>query len=107
MNIILSKSCRKSCRFCFAMESLDCEPDEDMFMTMSDYQYALEWLAKQGERCIKLLGGEPLLHPDIGNVLETSIQDSRFERITIFTGGIYPSELNGYLSMRRSLSRLI
>jgi hypothetical protein len=59
-------------------------------MSWKAFAECLRFLKQSGLRQLRLLGGEPLLHPKIKNILEAATADSFFKVITVFTGGVFP-----------------
>ncbi len=88
-NVLLTETCVRSCPYCFAKQ----------YMTEADVQDSLSWgnliyiadlLESSGEKHISLLGGEPLLHPQIAEFV--NYLNIRGFFVTIFTSGIMPDE---------------
>lgn len=96
MNIILTTKCKNTCAYCFARDIIN-KKNSNEYMTIDDFEKILEFLKKSGSKSIRLLGGEPLLHPEIKNILDISIKEDWAETIDIFTGGIFPKKLKNLL----------
>jgi cyclic pyranopterin phosphate synthase len=75
------------CPYCFAPKSAG--PDE-AFLTREEHDFYIGMLKRSNERSLRLLGGEPFLHPDIAGILEGALADEWFTSITLFTTGFVP-----------------
>lgn len=82
-NIVLSGKCNLKCPYCFA-NGFTKEQSKDF--DMSDLRDALDFIAPDRE--VGLIGGEPLIYPNIDTLLEILYYDPRFLRVTLFTNGI-------------------
>jgi len=86
MNVIVFRKCSNSCPYCFELEerTRDTKPSLDV----DDARRLARWSARAGVNSIKLLGGEPFLHPRFSDILATFYQELPEASYTIFTGGI-------------------
>jgi organic radical activating enzyme len=68
VNILLTTRCNKNCSFCFANQAMREKPAQDM--TLENFRSLIR-LAKtdQINPTVKLLGGEPTMHPDFPQIL--------------------------------------
>ena len=83
-NIALTNRCNLSCEYCFAHEYT---AEDSCDITMDSFLRALDFVRSEGE--VGLIGGEPLLHKNINEVLALLISDPQIRRVTLFTNGIY------------------
>lgn len=83
-NIALTNRCNLSCEYCFAHEYTSSSSGD---ITMENFIKALEFAKDDGE--VGLIGGEPLLHKSINEMLSALISDPSIRRVTLFTNGIY------------------
>lgn len=107
VNIMITNVCPNNCKYCFAPvvnnESINNRFNKDgsnsptSFMSLDDFQHTLNFLKKSKLKNVRLLGGEPLIHPNIKLFIEEINKDEYFETITIFTGGIFAPELIKHL----------
>jgi len=81
-NIILTKDCNKNCSYCFAQKG------KDETMSLSMYSSILD---KIDSKHIQLLGGEPTLHPQFGEVL--SLAFNKIESITLISNFLFSDEI--------------
>lgn len=83
-NIALTSRCNLACKYCFANE-LVAKKSTDI--TMENFIKALEFSLLDGE--IGLIGGEPLLHKGINEILSILNNTPEVRRVTLYTNGIY------------------
>jgi len=89
MNIILNNYCNLNCKYCFAKGVMS---KNKRHMTMEDFNYSLDFLKQSSERVVKLLGGEPTLHPNFNGIIYSIKSDSYFEGMLLFTNGYFDKE---------------
>ena len=90
-NIAIINECNLKCPYCFADEMIDVPKKK--YMSIEDFVEILDFIAKNpgDDRRIGIIGGEPTLHPQIGEIL-TIARDFSMQynfHVTIFTNGIY------------------
>ena len=83
-NIALLNRCNLSCPYCFANGYLE---DEKSDITRAALLRLLDFCAL--EREVGIMGGEPLLHKDFDELLKIVNNDLRFQKITVFTNGVF------------------
>ena len=92
MNIILTDKCSNNCPYCFAKEKLEADTKLNQ-MPLENYSKILAFLKKSRCRMVKLLGGEPMLHSQIGEIIKMAVEDDAFDNVVLFTGGIFDRSL--------------
>ncbi len=85
-NLIISNVCSASCEFCFASAFLRKKDDEEKFMSMNTFEDYLALLDRSGIDEVRLLGGEPTLHPNFSDFVQMG--RARGKRITVFSNGL-------------------
>lgn len=83
-NIALLNKCNLRCPYCFAenyTEGVNDQIERDAFLKLVDFS------APDGE--VGIIGGEPLLHKDFDSLIDILKCDFRFQRVTVFTNGIF------------------
>lgn len=90
-NIAIINECNLKCPYCFADEMID--GPKKKYMTPEEFIEILEFILKDpgNDRRIGIIGGEPTLHPQIGEIL-TIARDFALQHdfhVTIFTNGIH------------------
>ena len=86
-NVLLTETCVRSCPYCFAKQYMT-DADVQDSLSWDNLIYIADFLEGSGERHISLLGGEPLLHPQIAEFIIYLNQRGFF--VTVFTSGIMP-----------------
>lgn len=68
MNILLTNECSASCTYCFAKEEQ--HKTVNKYMKIEDFVYLLDLLRDSNIGEVRLLGGEPTLHPHFAHILD-------------------------------------
>lgn len=90
INLILTQVCNRQCRYCFAQDMLDqAAGTEFQFMSRPLYEKALALAERSRAREIRLLGGEPTLHPQFGEFVQMAL-DRRL-KVIVFSNGLVPA----------------
>lgn len=84
-NILLTNVCNANCDFCFATELIQSKP---AYLGLSDLQARIEFLLSSGISQIRLIGGEPTIHPQFPEFIEY-IKSTDLD-IVIFSNGYIP-----------------
>lgn len=83
-NISLTQHCPLACDYCFA-RSLPDDFNLPDFMSRATFDWALHLLQRSGIRQVRLLGGEPTLHPQFPSLVEDIIKAGL--DLMLFTNG--------------------
>lgn len=87
-NIIISDVCNLKCPFCFAREYLDAAQHESAFIPLDVFEQRLDFLEHSDIQEIRLIGGEPTLHPHFREIVEMA--SARQKRLVVFSHGLIP-----------------
>ena len=92
-NIGITNYCNLKCPYCFAE---DFKADEPRNMSLDEFKEGLNFI--QGYEPVKILGGEPTLHPQFKNILSETFKHCLVynSHCTIFTNG---ANLKQYLPL--------
>lgn len=91
---MITNVCPNKCKYCFApVAKLHNTSEKSIFMSLTDFLYVLNFLKRSNLKNVRLLGGEPLIHPEFKQFLEKVKKDEDFELTTIFTSGIFSPKL--------------
>jgi sulfatase maturation enzyme AslB (radical SAM superfamily) len=83
LQIFITNKCNLRCKGCFARKLLVDNAD----ISMREYQKAVEDAVSKGAEQINLLGGEPLLHPNVLDMVSFNINQGL--KTTIYTNGYF------------------
>lgn len=86
MNIMINNYCNLKCDYCFAHNLLNKEIKN---MSIDNYLSILNFLKKSNEKSIRLIGGEPTLHPQFSKLLDIYLQDDYFQSLVIFSNCLF------------------
>lgn len=85
-NIMLTYGCNLKCPYCFANEFVN---KKASYITEENFVKAIDFLTRENEARIGLIGGEPTLHPKFKKFLEFLIGNRKVIEATIYTNGIF------------------
>jgi MoaA/NifB/PqqE/SkfB family radical SAM enzyme len=100
MNLIITEKCNRSCPYCFAKSNIHSKTDTvnettaPIHISLENFDKYLEFLNKNSRRALKILGGEPTLHPHFEEMIDRSL-DSGFS-ITVFTNALWPRSVQEF-----------
>lgn len=80
--IEVTQRCNLYCRHCYEGSSPNMEISD---ITMQDYETVIKSLHSIGVKRIQLVGGEPLIHPQIAKMIK--IAKNTFEFVEVYTNG--------------------
>jgi sulfatase maturation enzyme AslB (radical SAM superfamily) len=87
-NIIIADVCNMQCRYCFAgsyMETAN-TTTHSPFISLDDFAQRLDFLNRSGIDEIRLIGGEPTLHPQFAELIQMARKEAK--HIVVFTHGL-------------------
>lgn len=92
-NIVVSSLCNLSCAFCFARDHLSKQtnPENQPFISLEDFKDRLDFLERSAIEEVRLIGGEPTLHPEFLELVKTA--RGRFKKLMLFTHGLLPDSV--------------
>ena len=100
-NIAIVNYCNLKCPYCFAEDMIK---EENTFMSLENYNKILDFILKNPQDKIGILGGEPTLHPNFSEIINITKEKCSKSHITLFTNGI---ELQKFLPLLDNISILI
>jgi radical SAM family protein len=86
INLLFTDFCNRDCPYCFAREKLRQAGQVRNHLSFEDLVTVLDFLESSGEKRMKILGGEPTLHPRFAYFLRYVM--GRQFGVDIFTNGI-------------------
>lgn len=106
MNILLNNYCNLNCDYCFANKVRE---EHKQNMKLEDFKWLLDFLARSRDGNVRLIGGEPTLHPQFKEfAIEAAMSGAK--HIHIFSNGIFSPQIGYFLmclSSRVGVSTLL
>jgi sulfatase maturation enzyme AslB (radical SAM superfamily) len=89
-NLLISRVCNCECPYCFAVDYLHTPSlsQPARFIGLNEFAARLDWLESSSIRQVRLLGGEPTLHPQFRELIEQVSR--RHKHVLLFTHGWIP-----------------
>jgi uncharacterized Fe-S cluster-containing radical SAM superfamily protein len=84
-NLVVSSACNRQCTYCF---TLDQPGPGRRFLSLPAFNARLEFLDRSGIDHVRLLGGEPTLHPRFPELVSRARRAGK--AVTIFSNGLMP-----------------
>ncbi len=95
-NIAITSHCNLNCRYCFTQEEYTTGTDSAGHMPLAIYEQALDFVLRSDVKQIRILGGEPTLHPDFISYLELALKTGR--PVRLFSNGFMPENVLEFLN---------
>lgn len=87
MNLIIIDSCTNSCPYCFAEKEMS--KHRANTMSLETFEKVLRKIrATPYPVSVNVLGGEPLLHPQLGKMIEQLEMENNVSNYTVLSGGV-------------------
>ena len=86
-NICLTSICNRECAYCFAKS----RPGHPDYMSVDNFRKALSFLERSEIGEVRILGGEPTLHPQFKEIL-TLAKETR-KKVFLFTNGLFEDDI--------------
>ncbi len=87
-NLILNDVCNLRCPYCFALDYREGQTSPEHFLSLEAFQARLEFLERSGTEEVRLLGGEPTLHPQFEEMVD--MVRARGKKLMVFSNGVMP-----------------
>jgi MoaA/NifB/PqqE/SkfB family radical SAM enzyme len=95
-NLAISAVCNQACAYCFTVDHLargqgdgTSQPGHS-FLPLGDFEERLDFLARSGVDKVRLLGGEPTLHPQFPELVARARATGK--GLTVFSNGLMPPD---------------
>ncbi|MBN2103542.1 radical SAM protein [bacterium] len=95
-NIAITSRCNLHCSYCFTQEIYRNESDGFGHMTLPVFKKALDFVVRSDIKQIRILGGEPTLHPQFSTFLDLALRTGR--PVRIFSNGTMSEQVLDLLS---------
>jgi radical SAM protein with 4Fe4S-binding SPASM domain len=99
-NLVVARACNLKCPYCFARSYFQSQQraSKSPFISMEVFEQQLDFLERSGIDEIRLIGGEPMLHPQFPELIRRARK--RNKHILVFTNGLVGEEaLDSLLSL--------
>jgi len=87
-NLAISAVCNQDCSYCFTVDHRNNRGPGSSFLDLDDLKARLDFLERSGIDQVRLMGGEPTLHPQFVDLVERARQTGF--KITVFSNGLMP-----------------
>ncbi len=91
-NLYITNLCSGRCPYCCVKEWITDTPQDAQYLSLRDLDKIIKWLKESEIGFVQLIGGEPMLHPDITKIVEKLKSRGIFIR-TILTNGLGDPEI--------------
>jgi hypothetical protein len=95
-NLAISAVCNQRCPYCFAVDHYGAYRLDQGFLRTEDFGSRLDFLARSGIDQVRLMGGEPTLHPRF-NELASQALAAGF-KLAVFSNGLMPGDVLAFLA---------
>ncbi len=85
-DLVVSSVCNRHCTYCF---TLDQPPPRRRFLSLPAFEARLDFLDRSGVDRVRLLGGEPTLHPRFPELVSRARRAGK--GVTVFSNGLMPA----------------
>jgi hypothetical protein len=89
-NLAISAVCNQKCPYCFTTDHLGAVTHREAFVTIEAFEASLDFLDRSHMDEVRLLGGEPTLHPQFPQLVTLAL--ARHKKITVFSNGLMPEQ---------------
>ena len=87
-NISITTACNRDCAYCFARGAEVRVVRPEAHMPLAVFEAALDFLERSGIPEVRVLGGEPTVHPGFERIVDMVV--SRGLSLVLFSGGLMP-----------------
>jgi len=84
-NLVVSSVCNRHCAYCFTLDQV---PPGRRFLSLRAFEEHLAFLDRSGIDRVRLLGGEPTLHPRFPELVSRARRAGK--AVTVFSNGLMP-----------------
>lgn len=91
-NLYLTNLCNRRCNYCYAQDWITQDEGNCQHMSLDNLDKVIHWLKSSRITTVQLIGGEPMLHPNILDVVRKLLKNSIVVH-TVLTNGLGDNEL--------------
>jgi hypothetical protein len=89
-NVLITSRCNLRCEYCFAQARL--QDRRNQVMAMEDVRKVIAFLKKSDHPNFRAMGGEPTMHPDFPEIVETTLQEGL--HLDVLSNATWPETCN-------------
>lgn len=105
MNILLNDYCNLKCKYCFAHDTMCREPEKNN-LSMENLEVILNFHKRNNIKHVRLIGGEPTLHPQFKEILTRIANDPFFDHIHIFSNLTFGESIRNHIWLISNFKRI-
>src|ERR1035438_912902 len=94
-NICVTGVCNRACSYCFAGMNVSGSARAVSYMTWETYLQALDYAQRSKTDHVRILGGEPTLHPEFNAMVAEAL--ARNLTVRVFSNGLMPERAVEFL----------
>lgn len=95
-NLIISSVCNQDCPYCFTTDHRRAQPRAPRFLPIAALDSRLRFLRRSGVEHVRLVGGEPTLHPQFIQITQRAMGAGL--KLSIFSNGLMPENALDYVA---------
>lgn len=98
MNLLITNYCARKCAFCFARAKIGQKENVDTarHMGLDQLDRIMDFLERSGDKKLRLLGGEPTLHPQLEAIVQRAF--ARDFHVHLFSNCMMPEKVADFLA---------
>jgi sulfatase maturation enzyme AslB (radical SAM superfamily) len=97
-NVLITNRCNRKCSFCFAKNKIGHSENNSSSenMTLENVRKVMDFLKRSDNYDLRLMGGEPTLHPDFIEIVSEALSENF--HVHIFTNGIMSKKIADFIA---------
>jgi MoaA/NifB/PqqE/SkfB family radical SAM enzyme len=96
MNLIITDQCNRACPYCFGGQKVKLSLAGNLkVLAYPEFEFCLDFLERSRRPDLKLLGGEPTLHPEFERMVQAGLQ--RNLRVIVFSNGLWSERVTRFV----------
>ncbi len=98
MNLLITNTCTRNCAFCFARSKIGqaTQASHAQHMSLTQLEGIMDFLERSGDKKLRLLGGEPTLHPQLERIVKRAL--ARGFHVHLFSNCMMPKKVADFLA---------
>jgi len=92
VNLFITNLCNRCCPYCDVKEWIVQDKGAAHHLSLKEIDRIIDWLKRSNVNAVQLVGGEPMLHPDVVEIVKRILKSRIYIR-SILTNGLVETEL--------------